>query len=467
MDDKYYREKFKELGLSEQFEFVGRDYSSYKGRKVIVRCKTCGTEFYTWGLNEMLKGRQSHLLCIECGAASDGADVWERSPRCDEAMAHYADGHTVRQTAEKFGVPESQINNSVKKRGLTNGRKWGEPSNAHIESVRKEAEQRLVDRLDSLGFDYLGGYTNKTGNVALKCRACGDTFERTADFAMHGNLICKKCEHEKALIRQAKQRAVRKAEAERKRAEREAARLARSLEPSAYQQSRMALLDDTHTCRVCGKEYTLREYMQSTDSKYYRDSGYCSAECRHKAFRRSVRRSRKRRHVPENHRQRARANGCAYDASVTLPKLIKRKGLRCAICGEMCDPNDHTWGYTGPQSPSIDHIIPMAKGGGHIWGNVQVAHVICNSYKGDSYESETEKQIREEPRDSDDDDPVSEAEARGQRGEIPPRAAHGVGGDRRRQGRAARQSLRAGVPRDDQGLRRGDQSLQRDHRRKG
>ena len=50
----------------------------------------------------------------------------------------------------------------------------------------------------------------------------------------------------------------------------------------------------------------------------------------------------------------------------------------------MCDLNDHSWSkYSGPMYPSIDHIIPMSKGGGHIWSNVQVAHIICNSIKSD------------------------------------------------------------------------------------
>ncbi|HAV26786.1 MAG TPA: hypothetical protein DCX23_00460 [Lachnospiraceae bacterium] len=408
MDDKYYREKFKELGLSEQFEFVGRDYSSYKGRKVIVRCKTCGTEFYTWGFNEMLKGRQSHLLCIECGAASDGADVWERSPRCDEAMAHYADGHTVRQTAEKFGVPESQINNSVKKRGLTNGRQWGEISDEQRERQRYEAEQRLIERLDVLGFDYIGGYTTSDESVMIKCRSCGDVFERTVGFIKTGNLICKKCEHEKTLIRQAEQRMVRKAEAERKKAER---KMARAAKPSAYQLSQMALLDDTHTCKVCGKEYTLREYMESTGSRYYRDSGYCSADCRDAYNKECAKISHKGRR--DSHRYRAVKYGCAYDSSVTLAKLIKRNGLRCAICGEMCDPKDHSWSqYSGPMYPSIDHIVPMSKGGGHVWNNVQVAHIICNSEKGAcDYESKTGEKIQTESRDSHKGDPVYAGEA--------------------------------------------------------
>ena len=53
------------------------------------------------------------------------------------------------------------------------------------------------------------------------------------------------------------------------------------------------------------------------------------------------------------------------------------------------DPADHEWtDHTGPKHPTIDHIIPMSKGGGHVWDNVQVAHAICNSIKRDSIEVE-------------------------------------------------------------------------------
>ena len=406
-----WQKRFCDFGLDECFEFIKRDWSSSKGRRAVVKCRLCSSTFPTWALYDVFKGRQDRLICAECGAASDGVNIWERSAECDEAMAYYVAGHTVAETAEKFGVSKDQINGAVKKRGLTNGRQWGEPSDAHVESICKEAEQRLIERLDLLGFDYLGGYTKQTENVMLKCRACGDTFERTAGFAMRGNLICKKCEHEKALIRQAKRRMVHKAEAERKRAEREAARVAKSLEPSAYQLSRMLLLDDVHVCRVCGKGYTLREYMESTGSRYYRDSGYCSAECRDAHLKERAKIYRRGRQ--DSHRHRAVKFGCAYDSSVTLAKLIKRDGLRCALCGEMCDPKDHSWSqYSGPMYPSIDHIIPMSKGGGHVWSNVQVAHIICNSEKGAcNYERKTGEKIQTESRDSHEGDPVYAGEA--------------------------------------------------------
>ena len=390
MNDKEYKGRFIKLGLSDQFDFIGRDYSSYRGRKIIVRCRECGTEFSTWAFDEILKGRQSHLLCPECGSASDGEDVWNRSPQCEKAMAYYVQGHTVKETAEQFGVSTVQINNAVKVRNLTNGRKWGEYNPKHNEKQRKMAIENLVEKLESEGFDYVGGYSTSKGKVTIKCRICGHRFERTVCFVKRGNLICQQCEHEKALIRQAERQEIRRIESarlsEERKSRREAERLAKNpLGLSDYQLSRRALLDDASLCKVCGKEYTLREYMESTGAKYYRNSGYCSVECRDAHNKERIKISHKGRR--DSHRHRARKYDCEYDPSVTLKKLIERDGLRCKICGEMCDPDDHSWSeYTGPLSPSIDHIIPMAKSGGHIWNNVQVAHVICNSNKGDKLE---------------------------------------------------------------------------------
>ena len=35
----------------------------------------------------------------------------------------------------------------------------------------------------------------------------------------------------------------------------------------------------------------------------------------------------------------------------------------------------------GDNYPSIDHIIPISKGGTHQWNNVQLAHRKCNRMK--------------------------------------------------------------------------------------
>ena len=33
--------------------------------------------------------------------------------------------------------------------------------------------------------------------------------------------------------------------------------------------------------------------------------------------------------------------------------------------------------------PTVDHIVPLSKGGTHTWNNVQLAHMACNSGKCD------------------------------------------------------------------------------------
>ena len=75
-----------------------------------------------------------------------------------------------------------------------------------------------------------------------------------------------------------------------------------------------------------------------------------------------------------------------YNTSLS-DEVIKRFGLTCALCGEKCDTNDFKiidgTVVCGNLYPSLDHIIPMAKGGSHTWDNVQIAHRRCNSLKGD------------------------------------------------------------------------------------
>lgn len=52
--------------------------------------------------------------------------------------------------------------------------------------------------------------------------------------------------------------------------------------------------------------------------------------------------------------------------------VYDRDSWYCGICG-LC---------VLPQDASIDHIIPISKGGKHEWENVQLAHLSCNKSKG-------------------------------------------------------------------------------------
>lgn len=86
-----------------------------------------------------------------------------------------------------------------------------------------------------------------------------------------------------------------------------------------------------------------------------------------------------------HYHERALFFGVDYDQTITLKKLILRDKGICKICGKPIDLSDISKHAVGNYYPSVDHIIPMSKGGGHVWENVQLAHMICNSKKGDRY----------------------------------------------------------------------------------
>ena len=81
-----------------------------------------------------------------------------------------------------------------------------------------------------------------------------------------------------------------------------------------------------------------------------------------------------------------RKTGAEYDPSVSLVALIQRDGLICNMCGIQCDTTDTKWGCYGPTYPTLDHIVPLSKGGSHTWNNVQLLCGNCNCViKKDDY----------------------------------------------------------------------------------
>lgn len=80
-----------------------------------------------------------------------------------------------------------------------------------------------------------------------------------------------------------------------------------------------------------------------------------------------------------NHRKRARHYGVAYEP-FDPRDAFDRDGWLCGVCHEPIDP---ALRYPDYRSVSLDHIIPLARGGGHTLNNSQPAHFICNSEKSD------------------------------------------------------------------------------------
>ena len=112
----------------------------------------------------------------------------------------------------------------------------------------------------------------------------------------------------------------------------------------------------TRQCVTCGIEYT-------TDPRAW-NAKYCGP-CKMKLYGSNG---------PQN---RAKKWGVEYEP-IDKMKVFARDHWKCGICGERVDQRKR---YPHPDSASLDHIIPISCGGGHVWSNVQCSHLGCNSSK--------------------------------------------------------------------------------------
>ena len=119
-------------------------------------------------------------------------------------------------------------------------------------------------------------------------------------------------------------------------------------------------IDKPRKCKWCGKSFIVK-YGD-------RRRSYCSPTCQKRSERYSdgnIRRINIVEHLPV---ERFKAI-----------EIYERDGWRCGICGKRVNEK-----LKAPHrmSPSLDHIIPISKGGMHERKNVRLAHYGCNSKKG-------------------------------------------------------------------------------------
>jgi 5-methylcytosine-specific restriction endonuclease McrA len=81
------------------------------------------------------------------------------------------------------------------------------------------------------------------------------------------------------------------------------------------------------------------------------------------------------------HNERRRARMAAVTAEkVDIEALWTRDGGHCWICQGAIDRDLR---YPHPFSRSLDHVVPISKGGAHAMGNVALSHLRCNISKKD------------------------------------------------------------------------------------
>ena len=79
------------------------------------------------------------------------------------------------------------------------------------------------------------------------------------------------------------------------------------------------------------------------------------------------------------HRRRALLLEASTGEPVILAEIAERDAWVCGLCER---PVDAELAYPDPMSKSLDHIMPLTKGGAHDPSNAQLAHLRCNVSKG-------------------------------------------------------------------------------------
>ncbi len=135
-------------------------------------------------------------------------------------------------------------------------------------------------------------------------------------------------------------------------------------------------LKDESNCVICSRVF-----------KQVRGNKTCSLECAKENDRRYARewalkqqkenpQYQERRRLAQQ-RRRVKINKGIVEY-FTFQEIAERDGWKCAICKSPIPSNAK---HPHPRSASIDHIIPVVKGGMHIRANVQLAHLQCNRQK--------------------------------------------------------------------------------------
>lgn len=264
----------------------------------------------------------------------------------DSQLRIAAETMTRKEISETYGIHITNVDRRMKKLGI------------HAKPAERNASQGCTRRIFGDTWHYVASQKEKfeklhqsfeyiesrrsgnTERIRMRCRACGTIVDRAESTMRQTNIICDKCADDEA-----KQRT-------------------RQTLIGAFMA--IAQAKTPKTCAACGKGF----YSPYPNKKY------CSDTCKRK-FKGQY----------NNIRSRCRKYGVFYDPKVTAKAVIERDGGICQICHKKCDENDRSWGSLGPKFPTVDHIIPLAKGGTHTWGNVQCACALCNSYKRDLTEA--------------------------------------------------------------------------------
>lgn len=305
--------------------------------------------------NEIAKAmnmKNSSWVCQVCrGSGCGGTDSWKLKKH--EAMREYkAQGHTHKEVADKFGISEAY--SQVVCKGIAPQKDRPQEYRNAYSGIDKDVLGRKLVEERAPDFDYVGGYTTSDGFVDIRCKACGVVLHKSCVTIRHRKTSCENCKRivaEKA--KQEKEQQL-KIQADK----RELARIGKK---------RVKQLSFS-ICKGCGCLFYSERIGVS----------YCSDSCVKRVHNA----------IAKDKRLKKLSNRI-IDKGITLKRLFEKSEGVCALCGGRCSWGDHYMTdngafVAGATYPSIDHIIPISKGGLHEWSNIQLAHFYCNTLKGNN-----------------------------------------------------------------------------------
>lgn len=142
-----------------------------------------------------------------------------------------------------------------------------------------------------------------------------------------------------------------------------------------YKNNKEKVLERERERRDDNPEY-LKEYYKKNISNFqrYREINADIIKEKHKRYRQNNQQQMK----TNNHNRRAMEQN-AIREKFDFAKIYEDHNWICGICGKNINKNLK---YPHLKSVSLDHIVPLSSGGNHIESNIQPAHFICNSKKG-------------------------------------------------------------------------------------
>ena len=133
---------------------------------------------------------------------------------------------------------------------------------------------------------------------------------------------------------------------------------------------RITSVDLERSCAICEKAFTTKISNQK----------FCSAECRGESRARSLRVGR----VGDTNRRRCKKFGGNYE-HLDPKKVFERDMGICQIC---MSPVDDNAVFPDPLVATLDHIVPLSRGGNHEMSNIRLTHWSCNRKKWDKLDEE-------------------------------------------------------------------------------